>query len=60
VCLVCAWGDWPASSCRPSPLVRRNAMMRADKERFSNICKRIGIHQTEQRLYYQWLQEEFK
>jgi hypothetical protein len=31
-----------------------------NNERFSGICKRIGIHQTKQRLYYQWLRGEFK
>ena len=31
-----------------------------NNERFGAICKRIGIHQTNQRLYYQWLREVFK
>ena len=31
-----------------------------NNERFSAVCKRIGIHQTNQRLYYQWLREVFK
>eukprot|EP01046_Picozoa_sp_COSAG06_P001525 COSAG06_NODE_50_length_28525_cov_88.227010_23_plen_205_part_00 len=40
-------------------ITRRHLRYRVD-ERFGAVCKRIGIHQTKQRLYYQWLRDVFK